>query len=113
MSEIINQNLSNEVKELIAASKNNIIRSVNTTMVYTYFEIGRLIVEHIQKGEDKASYGKQVLKSLSKQLTKEFGKGFSTTNLEQMRTFFEVYSKSQTLSGEFAESSLQYMEFMV
>jgi predicted nuclease of restriction endonuclease-like (RecB) superfamily len=101
MREIINQNLFNEVKELITASKNNIVRSVNTTMVYTYFEIGKLIVEHIQKGEDRASYGKQVLKSLSEQLTIEFGKGFSERNLLHMKNFYQEYSISQTLSAEF------------
>lgn len=68
-------------------------------MVLTYFEIGRLIVEDEQKGKERAEYGKSTLNELSQRLTKEFGKGFSVRNLEQMRKFYVVYSKSQTLSA--------------
>jgi predicted nuclease of restriction endonuclease-like (RecB) superfamily len=98
MNELLNQNLFSDIKELIKDSRKKIIQTVNTTMVYTYFEIGRLIVEHFQDGKDRASYGKQVLKSLSEQLTDEFGKGFSEDNLTNMKNFYLTYSISETLS---------------
>lgn len=74
-------------------------------MVYAYFEIGRMIMEEEQHGDNRASYGKQILRELSAYLTNIFGKGFSQTNLKQMRQFYMVYSKdqiSQTLSDQFA-----------
>ncbi len=66
-------------------------------MVYTYYEIGRMIVEDEQKGESRAEYGKQVLKKLSILLTSKFGKGFSLVNLENMRKFYFSYSNSASL----------------
>lgn len=71
------------------------MRSIRQTMVYTYFEIGRIVVENEQQGKQRAEYGKQVLKELSKRLTVEFGKGFSVQNLENMRKFFLLYAPSE------------------
>lgn len=81
-------------------------------MVTTYFEIGRLIVEEEQNGKERATYGKEILKNLSIKLTKEYGKGFSETNLEQMRKFYKVYGISQTLSEEFKLSWSHYLILM-
>lgn len=61
-------------------------------MFYTYFEIGRMIVEDEQHGKKRAEYGKQVLKELSKRLTVEFGKGFSVENIDRMRFFYKTYA---------------------
>jgi hypothetical protein len=69
-------------------------------MTITYFEIGRMIVEQEQGGKERADYGKGLLKGLSQVLTKEFGRGFSLRNLEQMSLFYQVYSNSQTLSAK-------------
>ena len=87
-----------QIVELLQSARNNVVRVVNQTMVLTYFEIGRMLVEEEQKGKERADYGKQILKELSKVLTKEFGKGFSVDNLENMRRFYLVYGKSETLS---------------
>jgi predicted nuclease of restriction endonuclease-like (RecB) superfamily len=94
--------LYNRITELIEQSRQRIAQSVNLTMVYTYFEIGRYIVDDEQKGEQRAAYGKAVLKELSERLTERFGTGFSERNLEQMRIFYQIYSKqiSQTLSAK-------------
>ncbi|WFN38006.1 PDDEXK nuclease domain-containing protein [Methanomicrobium antiquum] len=78
---------------------------MNTLQVITNFEIGRIIVENEQSGKIKAEYGKNTLIELSKNLTEEFGRGFSKSNLEYMRRFFIDYKNefagiSQTLSGE-------------
>lgn len=77
--------------ELVLLAKRDVVRTVNQTMVLTYFKIGKMIVEEEQQGENRAEYGKEILKQLSKALIKEFGKGFSITNLRQMRNFYIVY----------------------
>jgi len=69
-------------------------------MVETYFEIGRLIVVEKQNGSERAEYRKQILIELSNKLTKEFGLGFSVTNLQQMKNFYSIYGKQQTLSAK-------------
>ena len=56
-------------------------------MVQAYWEIGWLIVEHEQSGQERAEYGRSVLESLSERLIKEFGKGFDKSNLRKMRQF--------------------------
>lgn len=95
--EVQNTNLFQQVAVLLKNAQHQVLRTVNSTMVFTYFEIGRMIVEEEQNGKERADYGKQVLKGLSEQLTKEFGKGFSLSNLEQIRKFYMIYSKSETL----------------
>jgi predicted nuclease of restriction endonuclease-like (RecB) superfamily/23S rRNA pseudoU1915 N3-methylase RlmH len=92
-----NKALFSQVVELLQNARQQVLRTVNSTMVYTYFEIGRMIVEEEQKGKDRAEYGKQLLKGLSEQLTNEFGKGFSVENLDRMRKFYRVYSISSPL----------------
>lgn len=89
---IVPENLYGKIAGLLQAAKQNITRAVNQTMVYTYYEIGRMIVEDEQKGKERAAYGKQVLKALSKQLTVDFGKGFSEDNLGRMKNFYLMYS---------------------
>jgi predicted nuclease of restriction endonuclease-like (RecB) superfamily len=86
------------IKGLIENARKAAQKSINVTMVSTYFEIGRIILEHEQKGKERAEYAKKTLIKLSKQLTDEFGKGFSVDNLENMRKFYSVYGKSETLS---------------
>jgi len=107
-------NLIQEVKILLQQAREQTVRQVNQTMVITYFEIGRRIVEEEQDGKERASYGKSILKELSVALTKEFGNGFSVTNLKQMRTFFLVYQKRQTVSdvSQFQLSWSHYLKLM-
>lgn len=87
-----------QVAELLQNARQQVLRTVNSTMTLTYFEIGRIIVEEEQNGKDRAEYGKKLLKSLSQQLTKEFGKGFSIRNLEFIRKFYLTYSNSEALT---------------
>jgi len=91
---------------LLHSARQQVIRQVNLAMVHTYFEIGRMIVEEEQEGKDRAEYGKQLLSGLSKALTNEFGKGFSTTNIQQMRTFYLTYQNQQTMSAN-SKSEIQ------
>lgn len=87
-----------QIVDLLQSARSKVVRTVNQTMVLTYFEIGRMIIEEEQDGKERADYGKQILKELSDVLTREFGKGFSVDNLENMRRFYLVYGKSETLS---------------
>lgn len=93
-----------KISGLLQAARQNVTRSINQTMVYTYFEIGRTIVEDEQQGKERAEYGKQVLKELSAKLTKEFGKGFSVQNLENMRKFYLLYSLEKHSKPAFGNS---------
>lgn len=99
-SQPLNTTFYSQIVELLQSARNKVVSTINQTMVLTYFEIGRKIVEEEQGGKKRADYGKKVIKELSKVLTKEFGKGFSERNIEQMRQFYLVYSKSQTVSAE-------------
>jgi predicted nuclease of restriction endonuclease-like (RecB) superfamily len=96
--------LLTKVIELLDNARANVVTTINQTMVLSYFEIGRLIVEEEQNGTERAGYGKTILKSLSIKLQNEFGKGFSVDNLENMRKFYLTYSnqfqnnKSETVS---------------
>jgi predicted nuclease of restriction endonuclease-like (RecB) superfamily len=98
-----NEHLLQSVSELIEESRKLIVRNVNTTMVFTYFNIGRMIVEEEQQGEERAAYAELVLKELSIYLTKEYGKGFSHRNLEYFRKFYLSYMNriSQSVIAKF------------
>ncbi len=98
------------IKTLIYEARNAVVRNVNTVMVKTYFEIGRMIVEHDQKGAKRAWYAKGTLKSLSQKLTAEFDRGFSVDNLQRMRTFYLIiYKKYETVSRISAKQISQTM----
>jgi predicted nuclease of restriction endonuclease-like (RecB) superfamily len=103
--------LFKDIKALLHNARTQVVRTVNSAMVNTYFEIGKLIVEHEQKGHDKALYGEETLKELSNQLSVEFGKGFSITNIQQMRSFYLAYGKQQTLSVKSQKGQTQSAKF--
>ena len=107
-----NQKFYKEVVELLNNAKNKAKKNVDSIMTYTYYEIGRRIVEEEQKGEERAEYGRQLLVNLSKVLMKEFGKGFSFTNLTQMRKFYLTYSKRSILQtpSEELKNSVKIIE---
>jgi len=109
---IVPDNLYSKIAGLLQAARQNVVRAVNQTMVLTYFEIGRMIVEEEQQGKERAEYGKQVLKELSRRLTIDFGKGFSVDNLQNMRQFFLIYSNYETTSRKFILSWSHYLKLM-
>jgi predicted nuclease of restriction endonuclease-like (RecB) superfamily len=103
--------LLGQIRSLVLSARGAVSRSVDTIHVLTNFRIGQLIVEHEQKGKERAEYGKKILEKLSANLTTEFGKGFSRSNLEYMRKFFLDHQNSlplisQTASGESSPNSL-------
>ncbi|MGD1320313.1 DUF1016 N-terminal domain-containing protein [Chryseobacterium sp. 2R14A] len=97
-ADLTTKQLLDNISALLGNARNKVVVAVNQTIVLTYFEIGRMIVEDEQNGENRAEYGKAVLKDLSLHLTRKFGKGFSVSNLKQIRQFYIVYSKGQTPS---------------
>ena len=92
---ITNNGFIDDIKAMLKKARENITTTINISMVYTYYEIGRKIVEQEQKGNNRADYGKEILKELSISLTKEFGKGYSVSNLKSFRQFYLVYSQDQ------------------
>lgn len=118
-SDIAYSKLAERIEKLIHEARKRTIAVVNTTMVYTYYEVGRMIVEDEQQGEQRAEYGTELLKHLSEQLSNKFGKGFSAQNLANMRQFYLTYSKDnifQTVSREsengFTLSWSHYLKLM-
>jgi len=102
--------LINDIRSLLERARSLAYNQVNRLSVITNFETGRIIVDHEQRGNKRAQYGKVTLKIVSKELSGEFGRGYSVDNLELMRTFFLVYrerymlasnQKSETLSRIF------------
>jgi predicted nuclease of restriction endonuclease-like (RecB) superfamily len=106
MKPSINTSFYNQIIDLLQGARNSLVRAVNQTMVMTYFKIGEKIIEEEQNGNERAEYGKNLLQGLSNVLTKEFGKGFSVTNIQQMRNFYLAYEKQQTLSVK-SENSIK------
>lgn len=87
-----------EIKSLLENARKNVAQQVNTELLTTYWQIGRIIVEYEQKNEIRAEYGKQAMRELSKVLSAEFGKGFSVSNIQFMRRFYQTYQIQQTVS---------------
>jgi predicted nuclease of restriction endonuclease-like (RecB) superfamily len=85
---------------LLEQARRNSVRSVNAIMTATYWEVGRRIVEHEQRGKKRAQYGEALLRRLAEDLSSRFGKGFSERNLLAMREFYLAWSIPQTPSAE-------------
>lgn len=96
----IHTDIYNSIKILMENARKDVAKQVNSILVRTYWEIGRIIIEEEQKRSDRAEYGKQLLIELSKKLSKEYGKGFSRSNLQNMRNFYLLYPICQTVSGK-------------
>lgn len=96
----------------LQVAKSNILQSINQEMVKAYWMIGYEIIENEQLGASRATYGEQLLSKLSEKLIAEFGKGYSVSNLRNMRKFYQVYQDDihQTASGEF-EPKLSWSKY--
>ena len=91
----INRDFLQGVSNVLAHARKNAKTTVNLSMVYAYFEIGRMIVEEEQHGANRAAYGTPLLKERSAYLTTNCGKGFSVGNLKNIRQFYKFYSADQ------------------
>ncbi|HIS17812.1 MAG TPA: DUF1016 family protein [Candidatus Coprovivens excrementavium] len=86
-----NNSLVLEISTIVNEVKTNLSKEINKSIIYVYWNIGRIIVKHENEDNNRLEYGKEVLKELSKELTKLLGKGYSLTNLTYMRWFYNVY----------------------
>ena len=100
MNEIVDSKMIEQIRDLLTNARQKVATEVNSTLIRTYWQVGKIIVEDEQKHESRAEYGKQTLKTLSKVLTEEYGKGFSRSNLQNMRQFYLAYPKCQSLTGK-------------
>lgn len=104
--------LLTELSGIIASGRTKAVHAIDTIQSYTYWHVGRAIVEYEQGGKIRADYGQQTLTRLSNDLTPRFGKGFSVDNLENMRRFYEGYPKmfkiSETLSRKSLIAEVEY-----
>ncbi|MCA1793515.1 MAG: DUF1016 N-terminal domain-containing protein [Desulfobacteraceae bacterium] len=96
--------LVGDIGRLLEQGRARAIKSVNTILVKTYWQVGKSIVEFEQAGNLKAEYGKELLLRLSKDLKIRYGKGFSRSNLQNMRLLYTHYPICQTLSGKLSWS---------
>ncbi len=101
MSDIVKKDdLYLNIKNILQTARDNTYRQVNFIMVEAYWNIGKQIVEEEQNGANRAKYGTNLIKELSKHLTYDFGKGFTTTNLKIMRQFYNTFPNSHTLCDQ-------------
>ena len=87
-----------EIKTVLDSARANVAREVNSELLNSYWNIGRIICEYEQSAPERADYGKRTLKVLAKELTNTFGKGFSVSNIQFMRRFYQTYQIQQTVS---------------
>lgn len=100
------EQLAKRIEALVVEARQKIASTVNVAMVYTYFEVGRYIIEDEQGGKLRAEYGKGILKGVSARLTASLGKGWSVENLTAMRKFYVLYSKSVTSGYDIQETEI-------
>ena len=106
----ISNNYISEIKKILKNARQKAYTAVNSAMVEAYWEIGRRIVEEEQRGKERAEYGKEILQNLSKELTEEFGKGYSYRTLREIRQFYLMFSdfeKWRTVSAKLTWSHFQ------
>ncbi len=104
-------NLIENIKDIIQSARKNIAVNVNHKLIATYWRIGKEIVNNEQQNNIDSKSARQVILQLSKQLIKEFGKGFSRANLFNMRKFYIEFPNVQTLSGQLSWS--HYCELFI
>ena len=104
MKDIVSTGIIKDIKQIIEESKRTVVKNVNTIMLQTYWSIGKRIVEEELYGNASSNYGDYVIKNLSRELTKEYGRGFSSTNLKMMRRLYSEYKNGQTLSDRLSWS---------
>jgi len=106
---VVVENIYNEIKDLIMASRARVYNTVNVEMLNLHWSIGKIILE-IQEGKERAKYGEEVLKNISLRLTNEFGKGYSVQNLRRMRQFYNLFPIRSTVMSELSWS--HYLEII-
>ena len=101
--EYLDETFYNNIKELLEQARKRIYQNIQNEMVFTYWHIGKMIIEK-QGGEKRAKYGDNLIKELSIRMTNDFGKGFDIANLRNMRQFYLVFQKRDTVCSELSWS---------
>jgi predicted nuclease of restriction endonuclease-like (RecB) superfamily len=99
-----------EIKQILAQARQKSYQAVNSAMVEAYWLIGKRIVEEEQNGKERADYGKEIIKNISEEMTREFGKGFSKRTIWEIRQFYTTFpdfSIVRTLSAQLSWSHFQ------
>ncbi|MDE5594688.1 MAG: PDDEXK nuclease domain-containing protein [Muribaculaceae bacterium] len=112
MTEIVNKNyydeLYAEIKNVLASARNTAVVAVNSAMVYAYWNVGKLIVD-AQGGQNKATYGNNLIDRLAERLTAELGKGFTRSNLRTMRQFYIMFPNCHSLNGNLSWTHYKHL----
>ena len=87
-----------QIQSLIEGARQHVVSTANLALVWLYWNVGRIITEDIQKSRKRAGYGEQLLRGLAKELIREYGSGYSHSNLNDMRRFFEAFEILQPAS---------------
>ena len=106
-----NNKIIKEITDLVIEAKSNLANEINKSVIYVYWNIGRIIVSNENEFNNRLEYGKEVLKGLSSELTKYLGKGYSITNLKYMRMFYKAYPDYSKINNKL--SWTHYCELMI
>lgn len=105
--------LFEHISKLIEKSRQQAKTAINTTMVYTYYGIGKFIVEDEQNGGERATYGKKVLKQLSEQLCAKYGNGWTVDTLKRCRFFYKAYCSNQIGATVLPQFKLSWSHYLI
>jgi len=111
-NDIIINDIYKQISDIITNNKNKMIYQINNTLINNNFMIGKIIVENEQNGIIRAEYGKEILNKLSKKLTTKFGSGYSRSNLQNMRLFYDKYKNCQPVAGNLSWSHYCYLIYI-
>ena len=106
-----NNKIISEITELVTKVKSELANEINKSVVFVYWNIGKIIVSNESEYNNRLEYGKEVLKGLSDELTKYLGKGYSVSNLKYMRMFYKAYPDFDVISSNLSWS--HYLELMI
>lgn len=107
-NEYLDETFYTSIKELLEQARRRIYRNINSEMVFTYWQIGKMIVEK-QRGNQRADYGDGLIRELSAELTKDFGRGFDESSLRRMRQFYTLFPKCATVWHELSWSHFKLL----
>ncbi|MCZ2102481.1 MAG: PDDEXK nuclease domain-containing protein [Chitinophagales bacterium] len=99
-----------EIKTILAQARQKAYSAINSAMVEAYWNIGKRIVEEEQNGADRAEYGKQMIQTISEELTQEFGKGFSKRTIWEIRQFYAYFPEYEIMRTLFAQLSWSHFQ---
>jgi predicted nuclease of restriction endonuclease-like (RecB) superfamily len=99
-----------EIKTILSQARQKAYSAINSAMVEAYWNIGKRIVDEEQNGADRAEYGKQIIETISIELTREFGKGFSKRTVWEIRQFYSCFPEYEIMRTLFAQLSWSHFQ---